>query len=67
MAEKGIGSQHFILKYFMDSKSYNIRDLGNGSGTFIKIDRPLVMLQSKLTLYYSNWDMDILYLSEIRI
>ena len=40
--DTGIGKRHMVIKYNMDNKSYYIRDLGDGSGTFVKIDVPLV-------------------------
>jgi pSer/pThr/pTyr-binding forkhead associated (FHA) protein len=38
----GIGKRHLIIKYNMDNKSYYLRDLGDGSGTFVRLDVPLV-------------------------
>lgn len=37
-----IGKRHMVIKYNMDNKSYYIRDLGEGSGTFVRLDVPLV-------------------------
>ena len=39
----GIGDRHMIIKYYMKDKSYYIRDLGKGSGTFVRLDVPLVL------------------------
>ena len=39
----GIGKRHLIIKYNMDNKSYYLRDLGDGSGTFVRLDVPLVI------------------------
>jgi hypothetical protein len=41
-AEHGIGKRHLIIKYNIDTHSYHIRDLGDGTGTFVRIDTPLV-------------------------
>ena len=30
-----------IIKYSMDDKHYYMRDLGDGSGTFVRLDKPL--------------------------
>lgn len=38
-----VGRRHFIIKYDVLKKSYYIKDTGEGSGTFIKIDHPLVI------------------------
>ena len=32
-----------ILKYSMQDKEYYIRDLGKGSGTFVRLDVPLIL------------------------
>ena len=46
----------------MDNKSYYIRDLGDGSGTFVKIDVPLVniyilmkILVTQASIYNFLW------------
>ena len=39
----GIGDRHMIIKYNLKDKSYYIRDLGKGSGTFVRLDIPLVL------------------------
>lgn len=36
------GRRHFIIRYKMDTKGYYLKDTGEGSGTFVRIDRPLV-------------------------
>ncbi len=41
--EQGLGSRHFIIKYSMDHKSYYLRDLGEGNGTFVRLDTPLLL------------------------
>jgi hypothetical protein len=38
-----VGRRHFMIGYNMNSKSYYIKDSGEGSGTFIRIDKPLVI------------------------
>lgn len=40
--DTGIGKRHMVIKYNMDNKSYYLRDLGDGSGTFVRLDIPLV-------------------------
>lgn len=39
----GIGKRHMIIKYNIDDKRYYMRDLGDGSGTFVRLDVPLVL------------------------
>ena len=36
-AHDGFGARHFYIKYINDHTSYVIKDLGEGSGTFIKV------------------------------
>lgn len=37
-ANGGIGKRHMVIKYNEDDKKYYLRDLGDGSGTFIRVD-----------------------------
>ena len=39
--DNGVGKRHLIIKYSTDNRSYYIRDLGDGNGTFVKVDRAL--------------------------
>ena len=39
----GIGDRHLIIKYNMADRQYYIRDLGKGSGTFVRLDVPLTL------------------------
>ena len=34
----GIGKRHMVIKYQELDKKYYLRDLGDGSGTFIRVD-----------------------------
>ena len=34
----GIGKRHMVIKYSIDDKRYYLRDLGDGSGTFIRVE-----------------------------
>ena len=36
--ELGIGKRHLIIKYNLDNGEYYMRDLGDGSGTFVRLD-----------------------------
>jgi pSer/pThr/pTyr-binding forkhead associated (FHA) protein len=35
--EPGTGARHFVIQYEEGDKRYTIKDLENGSGTFVKI------------------------------
>lgn len=37
------GKRHMIIKYNVVDKRYYLRDLGDGSGTFVKIETALVL------------------------
>lgn len=37
-----IGKRNFIIRYRLDTKGYYLKDTGEGSGTFVRVDRPLV-------------------------
>ena len=41
--DTGIGKRHMVIKYNLDNRSYYLRDLGDGSGTFVRLDVPLVI------------------------
>ncbi len=34
--------RNFFIRYKMDTKGYYLKDTGEGSGTFVRVDRPLV-------------------------
>jgi len=40
--DSGIGSRHLMIKYDSAERDYFIKDLGDGSGTFVKVERDLV-------------------------
>ena len=49
--EKGIGKRHFMINYnkgnlYLEHGSYFIKDMGEGMGTFIRIDEPIVLKSS---------------------
>ena len=44
--EKGVGKRHFMIKFnkgerYLESQSYFIKDMGDGLGTFIRVEQPL--------------------------
>lgn len=46
--DAGIGSKHFVIKYSMENRAYSIKDLGDGSGTFIKVESPFILKQGNV-------------------
>lgn len=60
-ADTGIGKRHMVIKYSLDNKSYYLRDLGDGSGTFVRLDIPLVSL-SRIHLDFIDLEAWLYYL-----
>lgn len=50
--DAGIGKRHLVIKYHLDEKNYYIRDLGDGSGTFVRLDVPLVSFLTVHLLFH---------------
>lgn len=40
--------RNFFIRYKMDTKGYYLKDTGEGSGTFVRVDRPLVRVNEHL-------------------
>jgi pSer/pThr/pTyr-binding forkhead associated (FHA) protein len=38
-----IGERHFLIKYNRETTGYYLRDLGDGNGTFVRLDTPLLL------------------------
>lgn len=60
--DDGIGKRHMVIKYRLDDRSYYLRDLGDGSGTFVRIDKELV----RLIFNFSLWKTGISFHLETR-
>jgi len=54
-----MGNKHFMIKYSVETGSYYIKDTGEGTGTFIKIDKSLV-LQHGYIISYGNCSMFVI-------
>ena len=54
--ELGLGAVHFVVKYDSARRTYYIRDNGQGTGTFLKIERPLA-LQSGYAVSFGDSTM----------
>lgn len=44
--EKGMGKQHLVIKFNPNKGKYFISDLGEGTGTFVRIDSQLILKES---------------------
>jgi len=43
--EQGMGGRHLVIKYSIETKEYFIKDLGEGTGTFVRIDYAIPLKQ----------------------
>jgi FHA domain len=59
-SSKGMGKQHLVIKFNPPKQKYSITDLGDGSGTFVRIDSPLV-LKDGFIISFGNSHMTIHY------
>lgn len=57
-SEFGIGSVHFVIEFNSMSGQFLIKDQGDGTGTFVKLDRP-ILLQSYYILSFGNTHMTV--------
>ena len=49
--EQGMGEKHLMIQYSMETKGYSIKDLGEGTGTFVKIESRLVLRQGSIVSF----------------
>ena len=49
--EVGMGNVHTLIQYKIDKKGYYIRDCGQGTGTFAKIEQPLTLKHGYIISY----------------
>lgn len=57
-SSKGMGKQHLVIKFNTSIQKYSIADLGDGSGTFVRIDSALV-LKDGYIISFGNSHMTI--------
>jgi hypothetical protein len=56
--EIGMGTTHLVIQYKPDDKSYYIKDYGQGTGTFVKIEKSII-LQEEFILSYGESHMHV--------
>jgi len=56
LEDSSVGAQHCLIKYNREKKKYYLQDLGEGSGTFIKIEKELE-LKSGYIISFSDSHM----------
>lgn len=49
--EEGLGRRHFMFRYNPSMLSYFIKDLGDGSGTFVRVKAPLILKQGYIVSF----------------
>ena len=49
--EIGMGGVHLLIQYKQDKKTYFMRDCGQGTGTFIKVEQVLELKQGYIISY----------------
>lgn len=64
-SSKGMGRQHLVIKFNQVKQKYTISDLGDGSGTFVKIDSPLPLKDGYIASF-GNSHMTIHYTSAVK-
>ena len=65
-AKCGIGKRHMVIKYNQMDKKYYLRDLGDGSGTFIRVDNQKdLILKHGFIVSFGDSHMVVQFSSEI--
>jgi len=49
--ENGMGTNHLVIQYRQKEKKYYIKDYGQGTGTFVKIERPTIIEEGYIISY----------------
>jgi pSer/pThr/pTyr-binding forkhead associated (FHA) protein len=49
-----IGRRHFLIKYNQETTRYYLRDLGDGNGTFVRLDDPLQLKTGYIISFGDN-------------
>ena len=63
----GIGKRHMVIKYQELDKKYYLRDLGDGSGTFIRVDNNKdLVLKHGFIVSFGDSHMVVQFSSEIK-
>jgi len=62
----GIGKRHMVIKYNEVDKKYYLRDLGDGSGTFVRIDNSRdLILKHGFIISFGDSHMVVQFSSDI--
>ena len=58
--EKGFGKRHFVIKFCPEKKCYLLKDLEDGTGTFIKIS-PKVALKNNSIISFGDIHFAVIF------
>lgn len=58
--EKGSGLRHFMIRYHVDKKAYFLKDLEEGTGTFVRIT-PKLILRNNTIISFGNIHFAIIF------
>ena len=62
----GIGKRHMVIKYNESDTRYYLRDLGDGSGTFVRIDNAKdLILKQGFIISYGDSHMVVQFTNDI--
>ena len=72
--ELGVGKRHMVIKFSEANKKYYVKDLSDGTGTFIKIEKPLKLItnyiisfgDSHMTVLVDTGQITLKFLEGIR-
>lgn len=72
--ELGVGKRHMVIKYSESNRKYYLRDLSDGTGTFVKITKPLKLASNYIisfgdthfTVYIDGTQIIVKFLEGIR-
>jgi hypothetical protein len=53
-SEESFGSRHFQIKFSIEQNSYFLKDLGEGTGTFIKVGKRFVLKNGHIVSFGEN-------------
>ena len=53
-SQNGMGGQHFLISFDNSSQKYLISDLGEGTGTFLRLDSPLLLQEGNIVSFGSS-------------
>lgn len=53
-AEQGFGRRHFMINFSVEKNGYFLKDVGEGSGTFIKVEQQTILKNGHIVSFGDN-------------